>query len=941
MQKFKRALAAILCLAMLITLLPSVLTTEVLAYDESEATMISFSGATVEVSGVNADSVAYETSSDTGTTAVTISSKGIYVLSGTCDNGSITIAKGSGAVNLVLDGLNLTCTSSAPLETKGGNTLVTVTTAAGSVNVLSDTDRGAAKPKAAINASKAITFDGEGVLFVNGNNKNGIKSDTDVNVIGGTITVTSVDNCIAADNSINVSGGSLLLKAVTAYDESEGAYTSGDCLKASPDAYSDSTLGDIVISGGSVTAESSLNDCIQALHDCRISGGILELSAYDEGIVADDLIAISGGRINITAETGDGMHANPDLLTDTALGNIEIDAGVITVRAAKDGIQAANSMTITGGCFDIQTAGGYNDSSFNGDTSTAKGLKVAHDAVDGETVTSANTLTISGGEFGLNCADDAIHTDGYVTITDGVFSIYTGDDGVHANTALKTGTADGSGNPQIYVYASYEGLEAGQIDVYSGNYYVISDDDGINAAGDSARNDYYSKGSRWINVYGGSIYMEAGGDGLDSNGSLSISGGTHVIFAALADGANEALDCETTKKVTGGTVLALDRNGMPSTNPSCTQTYRYSSSLRCSSGTSITVKDGSGNIVMSYVTPTITGRNVPLQYAFFTSPECTSSYKLTADSSGCSHSYQAVTVRSAASCETVGRTDYVCASCGSGYTKVGGYAVHSYSATVIAPDCVHAGYTLYSCACGATYASDYVASAGEHTWDNGTVTQEVTADQNGIITYTCTVCGETKETVLPAGGSPFLDVQNSSRYYYKPVLWAVSANITNGVSATLFAPEKDCTREQVVTFLWRAVGSPTPNITAEDTGFTDLPSESSSYYNAILWGYETGVVKGVSPTAFGFKQTVTRAQFVTFLWRLAGSPDPTITAEDTGFTDMPSESSSYYKAILWAYENEITKGESDTLFNPGGSCKRCQVVTFLYRYFYEGKGKAD
>ena len=239
-------------------------------------------------------------------------------------------------------------------------------------------------------------------------------------------------------------------------------------------------------------------------------------------------------------------------------------------------------------------------------------------------------------------------------------------------------------------------------------------------------------------------------------------------------------------------------------------------------------------------------------------------------------------------------------------------------------------------------ALDQETEDHDHSWDAGTVTTEPGCLTEGVMTYTCTICGETKTEAIPASGSPFVDVQNPSRYYYTPVLWAVDAGITNGTSATTFSPDANCTREQVVTFLWRAAGSPEPTITGEDTGFTDLPKSTSSYYKAILWGYETGIVKGTSSTTFGYKQTVSRAQFVTFLWRYAGEPEPTITGEETGFTDLPKSTSSYYKAILWACENGITNGDgAANTFKPKEACTRGQVVTFLYRYFYEGEGKTE
>ena len=297
----------------------------------------------------------------------------------------------------------------------------------------------------------------------------------------------------------------------------------------------------------------------------------------------------------------------------------------------------------------------------------------------------------------------------------------------------------------------------------------------------------------------------------------------------------------------------------------------------------------------------------------------------------------------AATCTTAGKTaGSHCAVCGEVLVEQTTVAAtgHSYVDVVTPATCIEAGYTTHTCSvCGDTYTDTPTAALGHSYVD---VVTPATCIEAGYTTHTCSVCGDSYvDAYTDATGSPFEDVQKESRYYYYPVLWAVDAGITNGTSATKFSPDAECTREQVVTFLWRAAGSPEPTITGEDTGFTDLPKSTSGYYKAILWGYETGIVKGTGATKFGFKQTVTRAQFVTFLWRYAGSPEPTITGADTPFEDLPKATSAYYKAILWAYENGVTTGDGPTIFKPNKVCTRGQVVTFLYRYCYEGKGKTE
>jgi len=170
---------------------------------------------------------------------------------------------------------------------------------------------------------------------------------------------------------------------------------------------------------------------------------------------------------------------------------------------------------------------------------------------------------------------------------------------------------------------------------------------------------------------------------------------------------------------------------------------------------------------------------------------------------------------------------------------------------------------------------------------------------------------------------PFTDVADDA-YYADAVVWAVSKSITSGATATTFAPNASCTRGQMVTFLWRANGSPEPKSTA--TSFTDV--KSGAYYEkAVAWAVENNVTTGTSSTTFSPNATVTRAQAVTFQWRAAGAP----ASEGTNaFTDV-SASAFYAPAVQWAVNAGVTTGTSATTFSPNSSCLRAQIVSFLYR----------
>ena len=205
---------------------------------------------------------------------------------------------------------------------------------------------------------------------------------------------------------------------------------------------------------------------------------------------------------------------------------------------------------------------------------------------------------------------------------------------------------------------------------------------------------------------------------------------------------------------------------------------------------------------------------------------------------------------------------------------------------------------------------------------------ELTDKGNGQYTFTMP-SGKVEvaaEFVKEVEVSPFADVATDA-YYYDAVKWAVEKGVTNGVSETLFGPDQACTRAQIVTFLWRAAGSPEPK---SGSSFADVAADAY-YAKAVAWAVENGITKGTSETTFHPDETCTRAQGVTFLYRALGK----LAAAQAGFTDVAADSY-YADAVNWAAENGVTKGISETLFGPDGSCTRAQIVTFLYRA-YQGK----
>jgi len=177
-------------------------------------------------------------------------------------------------------------------------------------------------------------------------------------------------------------------------------------------------------------------------------------------------------------------------------------------------------------------------------------------------------------------------------------------------------------------------------------------------------------------------------------------------------------------------------------------------------------------------------------------------------------------------------------------------------------------------------------------------------------------------TVMAA--SPFVDVP-ADAYYYDAVLWAVEQGVTTGTGNGKFSPLMNCTRSQVVTFLWRAAGSPEP--TATEMSFTDVPADAY-YYDAVLWAVENNITTGTGNGKFSPLMDCSRAQIVTFLWRSQGSP--AVSGVENPFKDVPV-GQYYTDAVLWAVKEGITTGTAADKFSPDMICTRSQIVTFLFR----------
>ena len=209
---------------------------------------------------------------------------------------------------------------------------------------------------------------------------------------------------------------------------------------------------------------------------------------------------------------------------------------------------------------------------------------------------------------------------------------------------------------------------------------------------------------------------------------------------------------------------------------------------------------------------------------------------------------------------------------------------------------------------------------------------KITAKQAGSVTITASAAGKSAKCVVQV---LFKDVTNSKDFWYAPTYYLVNGGVVKGYDKqTKFKPANECTRAQMVTFIWRLKGEPAPKI--KTCKFKDV-KKTDYFYKACIWGNENHIVEGYKDGTFGPQIVCARKHAVTFLWRFAGQPDPKSKANK--FKDV-KKSDYFYKATLWASEQGILAGYKDGTFKPNGDCLRRQMVTFLYKYdkFVNGKG---
>ena len=591
-----------------------------IGYDEESAIAINLSDG---ASTADSDSVVID--GDT----ITITEEGTYILSGSLTNGQIVVEAENAKVQLVLDNADISCETSAAIYVKAADK-VFITTTDGSTNTVCTSGEFEAiddnNIDAAIFSKSDLTLNGAGSLEVTCGNGHGIVSKDDLVITSGEYVVDAGKHALSGKDSVRIAGGTFDLTAGKDGIHSENT--------------DEEEQGFVYIENGSFTITSD-GDGIDASYVVEIVDGSFDITAgggYENGEVHTDN-DMMGGFGNMGGQTQDGStgegNAPSDMTPpDGSTGEGNAPSGMTPPDGSTSEGNAPSGMTPPDGSTGEGNApSGTTNSGTDGTTTTsadessldsnvimlsAAGSTTSATASSTDTAETSDSdsststkgikadgaLQILGGDYNINSADDAFHTNSTLEIRDGNMEIATGDDGMHADDALVISDGD------INITESYEGIEGLTITIDGGNISIVSSDDGLNAAGGADSSGFGGMGTDmfasnddiWIEINGGYLYVLAGGDGVDSNGNLTISGG-EVYIDGPSDGGNSAIDYgdNAAAYINGGTVVAVGSSDMVEAFDDSSEQAVMSVSVSAgSAGDEIKLLDSDGNELISF-----------------------------------------------------------------------------------------------------------------------------------------------------------------------------------------------------------------------------------------------------------------------------------------------------------------------------------------------------
>ena len=564
------------------------------SWNESECTKIEL---TQKSANINGSGAAVENNK------VTITEAGTYVLSGTLTDGCIDVnVSGKGTVRLILNGVNITSSTTAPFIVEDAKKVV-VTLADGTTNTFTDSTRVAADDEdysAAVYSKADLTFNGNGTLNINAGYRNGIKSTDDLKIVSGTYNITSNEDSIVGKDFLAVKTGTFNI-------------TSGqDGMKSTYDK--DDTKGNIIIDDGIFNITAS-TDGIQSEHILRINGGEFNIKTgngyqastkssnsqpgnmggntttttqtQDEesmkGLKSGTIIKVTGGTYIIDSQD-DAVHTN---------GNMYIDNGKFTINTGDDAFHADTQLVINGGTIDVQN-------SYEG----IESLEIIINGGDINVTASDDGINASGGSSDSTDTQQQGMSDnnrpGNMDNNDSNMNL--GQPGVMMDgNQLDNGTMGGNSDNMGQLQGAPDGNQSGN-GMMGGNSDNMGQLQGMPDNNQSGNMGGFgnSDSIAIMTINGGNLFVNASGDGLDANGSIYINGGTVIICGPTSDG-DTAIDFDSACEIKGGTVMAFGSSGMLETptsaeNGACIVTS-FSS---VSAGTQYTLTDSTGKTILSY-----------------------------------------------------------------------------------------------------------------------------------------------------------------------------------------------------------------------------------------------------------------------------------------------------------------------------------------------------
>ena len=796
----KRILSIILAASMSAMLLPSVACAASESYTEQNATLIEFSDGSVTAAGAYSG---YEIDG----TAVSITEAGTYVLSGACADGSVTVKKEVTGVTLVLDGLDLTSTTTSPI-TINKSAEATLLAAAGSENTVADSaDANDESAAIKVKTGGTLTLGGAGSLTVDGNYKNGIKgaAQSSITVDELVLTIDAVDDGLSCDDALTILGGTLEINA------------GGDTVKASPDVDDETepdtvSKGDITISGGTLTLVSAA-DGVQADGDLNISGGTFDITA-------------NGGHETVLAEDADSCKG---IKSD---GTLSVTGGTFTIDSADDALHAAD-VSVTGGSFTLSTS----DDAVHADNALTIGAEGNDAAVPAIVITDSyeglegTTVTVYSGDLDITASDDGVNAANSdigersdlfaIQISGGDLYICAGADGLDSNNDINmTGGT-------VEVYGADAGMDTA-ID-YDGTFTLSGGTLlGAGMTPSAGTQAYVAFGSTMSGGMGGGQPgggMEGGAPPENADGTVPDGQDGEPMpdrgeRPDMPDGEAGSAPEDMTPPD--------DADGERPTRPDgMGGGMQAENMLGISEGSTVAIEDADGNTL--YET-TAAGR---MSGVIFSSAAVAEgeSYTLLVDG------------------ETVQTAQAVLGS--SNDPGIGGQPSDGSGFRDVQADAWYAD------------AVQYVVSEGlMNGTDAATFSPDAPMSRAMLVTVLYRLSGEP----AVSQDSGFADVA-SDAYYADAVSWAVGEGIVTGTSQTTFSPDESVTREQMAVLLYRCAGEPS---TAGDlSAHADAENISDYAAEAMSWCVENGILSGTDGGRLAPADSATRAETAAVLQRFA------------------------------------------------------------------------